>query len=563
MNVLHDMPIERSPGAVTAHETDRDWWRGCVIYQIYPRSFQDTNGDGIGDLRGITQRLPYIASLGVDAIWLSPFFKSPMLDFGYDVSDYRAVDPMFGTMADFDAMIAEAHRLGLKVMIDQVLSHTSDRHAWFIESRSSKTNPRADWYVWADAKPDGTPPNNWLSIFGGSAWEWDTTRRQYYLHNFLRSQPDLNFHCKAVQDALLEEVRFWLDRGVDGFRLDTVNFYVHSQTLKDNPPLSEDQRASSTAPAVNPYTWQNHVYDKSQPENLEFLKRFRALLDEYPAAAAVGEVGDDQRGLEIVAEYTSGGDKVHMCYSFDFLGETMLTAPRVRDVVATFEAGAPDGWSCWAFSNHDVTRHATRWADRVVDRAGFLKMAATLILTLRGSVCLYQGEELGLTEAVLDFEDLQDPYGIQFWPTFKGRDGCRTPMVWSHNEPNGGFTSAAKPWLPVPYEHLNCAPDVQSGRDGTLLEHYRAMLALRRSQPAFAKGSLAFVEGSDAICAFVRKLGGTEILVVINMDEKEQAHVIAGEGWETLDGNPHAGVTRDGNRLTLAAHSAWFGIRRA
>ncbi len=562
MNVSHDVPTDRAPGLVTAHETDRDWWRGAVIYQIYPRSFQDTNGDGIGDLRGVTQRLPYIASLGVDAIWLSPFFASPMLDFGYDVSDYRAVDPMFGTMADFDAMIAEAHRLGLKVMIDQVLSHSSDRHAWFIESRSSKTNARADWYVWADAKPDGTPPNNWLSIFGGSAWEWDTTRRQYYLHNFLRSQPDLNFHCMAVQDALLEEVRFWLDRGVDGFRLDTINFYVHSQGLENNPPLDEDQRASSTAPAVNPYTWQNHVYDKSRPENIAFLKRFRALLDEYPAAAAVGEVGDDQRGLDIVAEYTSGDDKVHMCYSFDFLGETMLTAQRVRDVVGTFEAAAPDGWSCWAFSNHDVVRHASRWADRVADRAGFLKMAATMILTLRGSVCIYQGEELGLTEAVLDFEDLQDPYGIQFWPTFKGRDGCRTPMVWSHNEPNGGFSTAEKPWLPVSYEHLTSAVSLQNGIDGSLLEHYRAMLAMRRSQPAFAKGSLSFVDSDPDVAAFTRSYGKTEILVVINTAGSERTHRINGDGWEALAGDPHTGGSRNGDVLSLDAYGAWFGQRR-
>jgi alpha-glucosidase len=224
-----------------------------VIYQIYPRSFQDSDGDGIGDIRGITQRLPYIAALGVDAIWISPFFKSPMLDFGYDVSDYRAVDPMFGSLADFDSMIAEAHRVGLKVMIDLVISHSSEQHPWFVESRSSRENLRADWYVWADANPDGTPPNNWLSVFGGPAWEWDTTRCQYYLHNFLSSQPDFNLHNRQVQDALLDEVRFWLDRGVDGFRLDTINFYFHSQGLENNPPLPPERRNDTTAPAVNPY----------------------------------------------------------------------------------------------------------------------------------------------------------------------------------------------------------------------------------------------------------------------------------------------------------------------
>jgi len=558
VNVIYDM-ADQAPGLVTSHETDRDWWRGAVIYQIYPRSFQDTNNDGIGDLRGITRRLPYVAALGVDAIWVSPFFKSPMEDFGYDVSDYRAVDPMFGTLADFDAMIAEAHRLGLKVMIDQVISHTSNKHEWFVESRSSRENPRADWYVWADAKPDGTPPNNWLSVFGGSAWEWDTSRRQYYLHNFLASQPDLNFHNPAVQDALLDEVRFWLDRGVDGFRLDTINFYVHSAGLEDNPPLAPEHRNASIAPEVNPYNYQDHIHDRNQPENIAFLKRFRALLDKYPAAAAVGEVGDAQRGLEIISEYTSGNDRIHMCYSFDFLAGTSLTARRVREVVERFERVAPDGWSCWAFSNHDVVRHASRWADHVVDRNGFLKMAATLIMTLRGSVCLYQGEELGLTEAVLDFEDLQDPYGIQFWPTFKGRDGCRTPMVWSHNEHNGGFTEG-KPWLPVPYEHLTGAVDLQAGREGTMLEHYRRMLAFRQRYQAFAKGTIAFFDAPDNILMFERHHEDMRILVVINTGDRAQTVKLESDAWRTLEDSPHEDGEREGRRLTLSGFGAWFAM---
>ena len=556
------MPAEQAPGLVTSHETDRDWWRGAVIYQIYPRSFQDTDNDGIGDLRGITRRLPYVASLGVDAIWVSPFFKSPMDDFGYDVSDYRAVDPMFGTLADFDAMIAEAHRLGLKVMIDQVLSHTSDQHHWFRHSRQDKTNRYADWYVWADARQDGTPPNNWLSIFGGSAWEWDTNRRQYYLHNFLKSQPDLNFHNPHVQDALLDEVRFWLDRGVDGFRLDTVNFYVHSAGLEDNPPLPPDQRNTSIAPDVNPYNHQDHLYDKNQPENLAFLARFRALLDEYPAAAAVGEVGDAQRGLQIVADYTAGGDRMHMCYSFDFLSSARLTAERVRAVVKEFEDAAPTGWSCWAFSNHDVVRHGSRWADHVVDRDAFLKMSATLILSLRGSVCLYQGEELGLTEAVLDFDDLRDPYGIQFWPTFKGRDGCRTPMVWSQDEPNAGF-SEGKPWLPVPYEHLTSAVDLQAGRDGSILGHYRDMLAFRRRHRALAKGAIRFIDAPEGILMFARGHRGEEVLVIINMDEQGRSVELPEGEWRALEGSPHRQATREGRRLTVPGFGAWFATMAA
>ena len=356
MTILSPGPIQRDTSS-----TDADWWRGAVIYQIYPRSYQDSNGDGVGDLSGIIHRLPHVAALGVDAIWISPFFKSPMLDFGYDVSDYRDVDPIFGSLGDFNALIARAHELGLKVLIDLVISHTSDQHPWFKDSRTSATSDKADWYVWADPKPDGSPPNNWLSIFGGSAWEWDGERMQYYLHNFLTSQPDLNLHNADVQDALLDVVRFWLERGVDGFRLDTINFYFHDQQLRDNPALPADQRNDTIAPAVNPYNWQEHLYDKNRPENLAFLQRFRALLDEYEATTAVGEVGDAQRGMEIQAEYTSGGDKVHMCYSFDFLSNAAPTGTRIADVLTRYEAGIGDGWACWAFSNHDVVRHASRW----------------------------------------------------------------------------------------------------------------------------------------------------------------------------------------------------------
>ena len=560
MNVIYDLPADQAPGVITSTDHDRDWWRGAVIYQIYPRSFQDTDNDGIGDLRGITRRLPYVADLGVDAIWISPFFKSPMADFGYDVSDYRAVDPMFGTMADFDAMIAEAPRLGLKVMIDQVLSHTSDQHHWFRHSRMDRTNRYADWYVWADARPDGTPPNNWLSIFGGSAWAWDTSRRQYYLHNFLDTQPDLNFHNPAVQDALLADVRFWLDRGVDGFRLDTINFYFHSAGLEDNPALAPELRDASIAPDVNPYNFQDHLFDKSQPENIAFLKRFRALLDEYPAAAAVGEVGDAQRGLQIAADYTAGGDRMHMCYSFDFLSAAQPTVARVRQVVEEFENAAPDGWSCWAFSNHDVVRHASRWADQVSDREGFLKMAATLILSLRGSVCLYQGEELGLTEALLDLEDLQDPYGIRFWPKFKGRDGCRTPMVWAGNERFGGFTEG-KPWLPVPYEHLTSSVDLQAGRPGSILEHYRAMLAFRAQHPVLAKGDIEFRSGPDGVLLFTRSHNEQQILVAINVSENAAAIDIDDVAWETLSGGTQGAAHRDGRKVHLGPYAAYFAGR--
>jgi alpha-glucosidase len=502
--------------AKPARPTSSDWWRGAVIYQIYPRSFQDTDGDGIGDIKGIIQRLPYIAALGVDAIWLSPFFTSPQADMGYDVSDYCDVDPMFGTLADFDAMMKEAKRLGLKVIIDQVISHTSDQHPWFKESRSSRDNAKADWFVWAAAKPDGTAPNNWLSVFGGPAWEWDGVRKQYYMHNFLASQPDLNFHNREVQEAVLDTVKFWLDRGVDGFRLDTVNYYVHDKELRDNPPHAPDSDdAGLDAPDVNPYGMQSHLYDKTQPENIEFLKRFRALLDQYEDRTTVGEVGDGARSLKTVAAYTSGGDKLHMCYTFDLLGPD-FTPSHIRHCVDSFQRQVKDGWVCWAFSNHDVTRHVSRFIQQPQERAEVAKIAISVLATLRGSICLYQGEELGLPEAELSFEDLRDPYGIRFWPAFKGRDGCRTPMVWEKGKKQAGFSSA-KPWLPVPAEHAALAVDQQDKDEGSVLAHYRAVLAFRKTHPALIDGDMHFLATNEDVLAFTRKKGDEQLLFVFNL----------------------------------------------
>jgi len=547
---------------MTMTSDNPDWWRGAVIYQIYPRSYQDSNADGIGDLRGITQRLAHIAALGADAVWLSPFYPSPMKDFGYDVSDYRDVDAMFGTLDDFRALVTAAHELNLRVLVDVVFSHTSDRHPWFVESRVDRDNAKADWYVWADAKADGSPPNNWLSIFGGSAWEWDGGRRQYYLHNFLTAQPDLNFHNRAVQDELLDITRFWLELGVDGFRMDTVNFYFHAQSLKDNPPLHDGGAASD-----NPYEWQQHLYDKSQPENLEFLRRFRGVLNEFPGATSVGEVGASRRGMEVIAAYTSGGDKLHMCYAFDFLSKALPTRANVESAFARLSKAAPDAWPCWSFSNHDVIRHATRWR---VDGDGdggaqdaWLRLLCALLLSLRGSVCLYQGEELGLTEAKIARDDLQDPYGIRFWPAPRGRDGCRTPMVWERDSVNGGFTDA-RPWLPLPPEHLARAVDAQN--DAGLLAHYKRFIAFRKQHPALQVGDIRFLEfacdgddGGDNMLAFVREHDGESLACVFNLD-KQPATVTcdAFTGAQTIDGHGFTGSI-DNDSVTIAGYNAWFG----
>lgn len=521
---------------------DPDWWRGAVIYQIYPRSFQDSNGDGVGDLLGIAQRLPYVASLGVDAVWISPFFRSPMHDFGYDVSDYCDVDPMFGNLSDFDVVIETAHMLGLKVLMDLVMSHSSIEHPWFKESRSSKDNPRANWYVWADAKPDGTPPNNWLSIFGGSSWQWDPTRCQYYLHNFLSDQPDMNFHEPQLQDALLDVARFWLDRGVDGFRLDTVNFYTHDKELRDNPALAPEERNPITAPAVNPYTWQNHLYDKTQPENLDFLARLRTLMNDYDAAA-VGEIGEDQRGLEVLGDYTRGDRHLHMSYAFELLSDHAPTATYIKTVMDDMEEKAPGGWACWAFSNHDVVRHITRWG--ITEDAA--RLYTTLMMCLRGSACLYQGEELGLPEAEVAFEDLQDPYGKRFWPAFKGRDGSRTPMVWEPDTLNGGFSESMRPWLPVSHAHLGRTVAAQEKDPLAILHHYRRAISFRHNHPALMKGEISEVNCIGTVLTFHRCLEDEELFCAFNIGD-EPVTIDAPEGrWHQVGGElGSAGPLPDG-----------------
>ena len=496
---------------------NNNWWRGGVIYQIYPRSFADSNSDGVGDLLGIKKRLDYVAGLGVDAIWLSPFFKSPMKDFGYDVSDYCDIDPLFGNLDDFRALTQKAHGLGLKVMIDQVLSHTSDQHPWFEESRASRENDKADWYVWADAKDDGNPPNNWLSIFGGSAWQWDTRRRQYYMHNFLTSQPDLNFHNPAVVQAILGTVKFWLDLGVDGYRLDTANFYFHDKQLRNNPGRGKPQGEDPAVSEVNPYSWQWHKYDKTQPENLAFLKQLRNLLDQYPNTTMVGEIGDDD-GLATMAEYTSGGDKLHMAYSFDLLG-TDCSSTYLHGLMTRFAEKNATGWPSWALSNHDVARLATRWNADMPD-ARKLRLSAAFQMCLRGTPCLYQGDELGLPEAQVAFEDLQDPYGVTMWPEFKGRDGCRTPMPWDAQAPDMGFGSGAhKPWLPLTASYRALAVSAQEKDSASLLNFYRNLLHWRQAQTVLLQGEQSLLPLHVQVMWFVRSHEGQRVLCAFNFSD--------------------------------------------
>ena len=521
------------------------WWREAVFYQIYPRSFGDSNGDGIGDLAGITAHLDYVAALGVDAIWLSPFQASPQDDFGYDVSDYRAVDTRFGTLADFDALLARAHALGMRVIMDQVISHSSDRHAWFAESRRDRVNVREDWYVWADPKPDGTAPNNWLSVFGGTAWQWEPRRLQYYLHNFLVSQPDLNLHNPETLDAILAELAFWLDRGVDGFRLDTANFYLHDPALRDNPPRSEFERGLGDIPISNPYAWQSHVYDRSRPENLDVLRRLRTLTDRYPERMMVGEIACDL-GVRRIAEYCASPDLLHTGYSFDLLGP-VFSAAHVRRSVEAFFAEPGSGWPAWALSNHDVVRVATRWGD---GSPACLRLLLALLLTLPGTPFMYQGEELGLPQAELAFEDLRDPYGIAFWPAFKGRDGCRTPMPWTTGP--DGF-SAGKPWLPSSPAHLPLAVSEQTDDPGSTLNFARAFLRLRRAAPALRSGAARFLDAPEPVLAFRRE---PDVLVVLNLGAEPARWTLPPDAPPTVSPSGLRGMVDGG----VAVLPGWGGV---
>ncbi len=490
----------------------KPWPKGAVIYQIYPRSFLDSNGDGVGDLKGITAKLDYVAKLGVDGVWLSPFFTSPMRDFGYDVADYCDVDPVFGSLDDFDALIERAHELDLKVTIDQVYSHTSDQHPWFAESRLDRTNPKADWYVWADPKPDGAPPNNWMSVFGGVSWEYDARRGQYYLHNFLTSQPDLNLHNLAVQDVLLDVTRFWLDRGVDGFRLDALNFAMHDPQLRDNPPANIEKLAPKRT-----FDFQQHIYNQSHADIPKFLRRIRNVTNEYKNIFTVAEVVGPNAHREMKA-FTEGDAHLTTAYNFDFLYADKMTPKVIERSLSAWPGGVEEAFPSWAFSNHDAPRCISRWAGDV-DAARAAKLYLLLLATLRGEIFMYQGEELGLPQADVAFEDLQDPEAIANWPATLGRDGARTPMPWVTSLANAGF-SATKPWLPVDPRHVSLAVDAQEANRQSVLHFARAAIAQRRALPALREGGINFLEAPDGVLAFTRASGKAQLLCVYNLQQK-------------------------------------------
>lgn len=516
-----------------------EWWRGGVIYQVYPRSFCDADGDGVGDLKGVVSRLDYLKSLGVDGVWLSPFFRSPMRDFGYDVSDYCNVDPIFGTLADFDELLECAHKRGIKVIIDQVYSHTSDQHAWFKESRRSRDNPKADWYVWADARDDGGPPNNWISLFGGQAWSWDTRRRQYYMHNFLSEQPDLNFHNPDVRAAILDVARFWLERGVDGFRLDVANFYFCDKKLRDNPAKRIGGGFS------RPYQHQRHLYDRSQPENLAFMEEVRGVVDGFDDRMTVAEIGSDSY-IRRSIEYSSSG-RLHTAYNFMLLENGPLTAKLIRSALE--EWNCDDAWPSWSFSNHDVIRARTRWGGEDASD-NFTTVLLGVLMCLRGTIFLYQGEELGLPQASVPFDKLQDPEGIRFWPDSLGRDGCRTPIPWRADDINAGF-SKVDPWLPVDPRHHRFSVDRQIAESCSILNKAKGFVDFRRRHAALRLGDIVFADAPEPVLAFTRRHDGQELFCAFNLGSAPAKLNLPAGARRLMDYGLSSRI--DGNSLVLPA----------
>lgn len=519
-----------------------------IIYQIYPRSFYDANGDGLGDLEGIYEKLPYIARLGVDALWISPFVQSPQKDFGYDVSDYCAVDPRFGTLADFRRVVNRAHTLKLKVIMDQVWCHCSDVHPWFKESRASTRNAKADWFIWADAKADGSPPNNWLSYFGGSAWTWDTRRQQYYFHQFLESQPTFNLRHKGVRKALLEVGAFWLKLGVDGFRLDAIHTGFADPALRNNPARPRHMPPAPDVPASIPQARQIRLHSEAHKDALPFLEEIRALADRH-GAFLLGEVNGENPYARS-AEYTRG-QRLHRAYNFGLL-KGRPDAASFRQSVVMGEKNKGSGHFAYALSNHDVPRVASRWSAPKARDEKAVRAALLFGLTLPGDYCMYQGEELGLTEADIAFKDMQDPFGIAFYPEFKGRDGCRTPMPWKAKAPHAGFSPAKKTWLPVAREHRAYAVDRQEYSAASTLAFARKIIVFSKESMALQEGAFVPLKTKGSLIAFKRSVQGETLLCVFNTADKPGVFALKEPGMPLFG----VGMARQKNRIIFRSFGA-------
>lgn len=517
-----------------ASSGENEWWRGAAIYEVYIRSFRDTTGDGIGDLAGVTEKLDYISRLNVDGIWLSPFYPSPQKDFGYDITDFRNVDPLHGSMDDFLQLLESAHGKDLKVLLDFVPCHTSDEHPWFMESRRDRDNPRAGWYVWADAAPDGGPPNNWLSSFGGSAWTWAPSRSQYYYHPFLSCQPALDLRNPDVIEAILEEIRFWLDMGVDGLRLDAVQCMACDPDLRANPPIpSSGPQIRIGGGPNNPFGRQSHLFDRDVPEAIPILERLRDGVREYePERVLIGELADMDSARQ-AEKYTLRGRRLHAVYDFDLINAP-TTAEAVKRILARRASYLPSGWYYNVFSNHDAGR-AVGNVEADVAMPGLEQQVAKLLIflqfTLRGGGVLYQGDELGLPQPELAYEDLQDPWGRNLWPDFPGRDGGRTPLPWLNDRKHGGFTDGDSPWLPVAEDHKPLAVNLQEENPESCLRFVCDFLAWRKRHPVIRWGEERMDDADlEPLVIYDRFDDEDRIRFVVNLS--------ADERWLPLDAEP-------------------------
>lgn len=489
--------------------TDAPWWKTGVIYQIYPRSFMDANNDGIGDLPGIAGKLDYLQWLGIHAIWISPIYPSPMADFGYDIADYTAIDERFGSMEDFDELLQEAHRRELKVILDLVPNHTSDQHPWFIESKSSKNSPKRDWYIWHDGKTDGSRPNNWKSVFGGEAWEWDGHTRQYYYHGFLKEQPDLNWRNTEVQEAMFGVMRFWLDKGVDGFRVDVIWHLIKDRQLRDNPPNPDYDDTQSTYNQLLP------AYSTDQPEVHDIVRKMRAVTDAYENRLIIGEVYLPLQ--QLMAYYGAERDGVHMPFNFQLL-TLPWHAQEIAAAVDQYEGALPaEGWPNWVLSNHDKPRLASRVGEHQA------RVAAMLLLTLRGTPTLYYGDEIGMRDVAIPVEEQQDPQGLNMPEKDLSRDPCRTPMQWS-NASYAGF-STAKPWLRVDKRYPRYNVRQQRENPFSILHLYHELIALRNREPALNRGTYAPIHSNHQYLAYQRDSpDGDSFFVMLNLSSRPCRH---------------------------------------
>ena len=540
-----------------------DWWKSAVFYQIYPRSFCDSNNDGIGDLRGVINKLDHLndvngGGLGIDAIWLSPFFPSPQADFGYDVSDYCDIDSDYGTLDDFDKLVFEAHKREIKVVLDLVLNHSSDQHDWFKESRVDRTNSKADWYVWANPKPNGEPPNNWLAVFGGAAWTYEPLREQYYLHNFLAEQPDLNWYNPEVREALAEVVRFWMSRGVDGFRLDTANYYAYDRQLRDNPKRPAGSHPLEDGQEANPLSGYINKYSKDRPENIEFIHFLRKIFDEKANFTSIGEIGSSEgleETLKLGADYVRHGDGLHMAYTFAMLSKEM-NAEYFGHVVGFTEQMIEDGWPCWSLSNHDCTRMVTRF-NCFAEREGFQQMMLLLLLSLRGTPIIYYGEEVDMEEYPITKEELRDPQGIRFWPEIKGRDGCRLPFPWDSAAPNQGFNTGKKPWLPA---KNSLSLDQAQAYPESSYHVIKEMLKIRKANPALQKGKFRQILLEGDCFVFERKTKDQTLLIAANFSTENHSIKLPLKVEENLTPQAlkHSGSIKN-ERLSLPACGYFLG----